>query len=136
MLEAIVQNTEMGKNTLEQMIPMAQDGFFKAELLREKNVYHALNAEAHKCMAACGSKAKGQSKFAKANTRMGVSMKTMNDKSTRNLAQMLVQGGQQGVVDCVESQRDYTGATPGVKDLCMRLQEFQQESVDKMTGFL
>ena len=37
MLEAIVQNTEMGKNTLDQLVPMAEDEQFKAELLRQRN---------------------------------------------------------------------------------------------------
>jgi len=35
LLEAVVQNTEMGKNTLEQIVPMTEDAPFKAELLRE-----------------------------------------------------------------------------------------------------
>ena len=46
MLEAIVQNTEMGKNTLDQLVPMAEDEQFKAELLRQRNIYRQLNQEA------------------------------------------------------------------------------------------
>ena len=38
LLEAVVQNTEMGKNTLEQIVPMTDDVQFKAELLRERNL--------------------------------------------------------------------------------------------------
>ena len=47
LLEAVVQNTEMGRNTLEQIVPMTDDVQFKAELLRQRNVYHQLNQEAH-----------------------------------------------------------------------------------------
>ena len=36
LLEAVVQNTEMGKNTLEQIVPMTDDTQFKAELLRQR----------------------------------------------------------------------------------------------------
>ena len=36
LLEAVVQNTEMGKNTLEQILPMTSDVQFKAELLRQR----------------------------------------------------------------------------------------------------
>ena len=36
MLQEIVQNTEMGKNTLDQLVPMAEDEQFKAELLRQR----------------------------------------------------------------------------------------------------
>ena len=92
LLEAVVQNTEMGKNTLEQIVPMTDDTQFKAELLRQRNLYHQLNQEAHTAMEACGGTAQGQSAMAKFNTKMGISMKTLTDKSTRNLAEMLTQG--------------------------------------------
>ena len=96
LLEAVVQNTEMGKNTLEQIVPMTDDVQFKAELLRQRNVYHQLNQEAHTAIEACGGTAQGQSAMAKLNTKMGISMKTLTDKSTRNLAEMLTQGSGMG----------------------------------------
>ena len=126
LLEAVVQNTEMGKNTLEQIVPMTDDVQFKAELLRQRNVYHQLNQEAHTAIEACGGTAQGQSAMAKLNTKMGISMKTLTDKSTRNLAEMLTQGSGMGVVDCVKAQKDYPNAAPGAKRLAQRLQEFQE----------
>ena len=83
LLEAVVQNTEMGKNTLEQIVPMTDDVQFKAELLRQRNVYHQLNQEAHTAIEACGGTAQGQSTMAKLNTKMGIGIKTLTDKSTR-----------------------------------------------------
>ena len=74
LLEAVVQNTEMGKNTLEQIVPMTDDVQFKAELLRERNIYRELNQEAHTAIEACGGTAQGQSAMAKLNTRMGLSL--------------------------------------------------------------
>ena len=65
LLEAVVQNTEMGKNTLEQILPMTNDVQFKAELLRQRNIYHQLNQEAHTAIEACGGSAQGQSTMAK-----------------------------------------------------------------------
>ena len=59
LLEAVVQNTEMGKNTLEQIVPMTDDVQFKAELLRERNIYRELNQEAHTAIEACGGTAQG-----------------------------------------------------------------------------
>ena len=72
LLEAVVQNTEMGKNTLEQIVPMTDDVQFKAELLRQRNIYHQLNQEAHTAIEACGGSAQGQSTMAKLNTKMGI----------------------------------------------------------------
>ena len=136
MLEAIVQNTEMGKNTLDQLVPMAEDEQFKAELLRQRNIYRQLNQEAHTAMQACGGTAQGQSAMAKFNTKMGISMKTLTDKSTRNLAEMLSEGSSQGVMDCIKSQKDYPDAAPGSKRLMQRLQDFEEDNRIKLEQFL
>ena len=126
LLEAVVQNTEMGKNTLEQIVPMTEDAPFKAELLRE----------AHTAIEACGGTAQGQSAMAKLNTKMGIGMKTLTDKSTRNLAEMLSEGSSQGVMDCIKSQKDYPDAAPGSKRLMQRLQDFEEDNRIKLEQFL
>ncbi len=136
LLEAVVQNTEMGKNTLEQIVPMTDDVQFKAELLRERNIYRELNQEAHIAIEACGGTAQGQSAMAKLNTRMGIGMKTLTDKSTRNLAEMLSEGSSQGVMDCIKSQKDYPDAAPGSKRLMQKVQDFEEDNRIRLERFL
>lgn len=136
LLEAVVQNTEMGKNTLEQIVPITDDVQFKAELLRERNIYRELNQEAHTAIEACGGTAQGQSAMAKLNTRMGIGMKTLTDKSTRNLAEMLSEGSSQGVMDCIKSQKDYPDAAPGSKRLMQKVQDFEEDNRIRLERFL
>ena len=136
LLEAVVQNTEMGKNTLEQIVPMTDDVQFKAELLRERNIYRELNQEAHTAIEACGGTAQGQSAMAKLNTRMGIGMKTLTDKSTRNLAEMLSEGSSQGVMDCIKSQKDYPDAAPGSKRLMQKVPDFEEDNRIRLERFL
>ena len=136
LLEAVVQNTEMGKNTLEQIVPMTDDVQFKAELLRERNIYRELNQEAHTAIEACGGTAQGQSAMAKLNTRMGIGMKTLTDKSTRNLAEMLSEGSSQGVMDCIKSQKNYPDAAPGSKRLMQKVQDFEEDNRIRLERFL
>ena len=136
LLEAVVQNTEMGKNTLEQIVPMTDDVQFKAELLRERNIYRELNQEAHTAIEACGGTAQGQSAMAKLNTRLGIGMKTLTDKSTRNLAEMLSEGSSQGVMDCIKSQKDYPDAAPGSKRLMQKVQDFEEDNRIRLERFL
>ena len=123
MLEAIVQNTEMGKNTLDQLVPMADNEQFKAELLRQRNIYRQLNQEAHAAIDACGGK-------------VSIGMKTITDKSTRNLAEMLTQGSSMGVMDCIKSQKDYPDAAPGSKRLMQKLQDFEEDNRLKLEQYL
>ena len=144
LLEAVVQNTEMGKNTLEQIVPMTEEPRFKAELLRQRNIYRELNQEARTAITACGGTAitacggtaQGQSTMAKLNTKMGISMKTLTDRSTRNLAEMLSEGSSQGVMDCIKSQKDYPDAAPGSKRLMQKLQDFEEDNRIKLEQFL
>lgn len=136
LLEAVVQNTEMGQNTLEQIVPMTEDARFRAELLRQRNVYRELNQEAHTAIAACGGIAQGQSPMARLNAKMGIGMKTLTDKSTRNLAEMLSEGSSQGVMDCIKSQKDYPDAAPGSKRLMQKLQDFEEDNRIKLEQFL
>ena len=131
LLQAVAANAEMGQTALEQLVPMAEDGLFRAELLREKNEYRQFGQEAQTCLAASGEKTQGQSVFAKANAKMGISM-----KSTRNMAEMVAEGAQQGVIDCIERIRDCPGATPGAKRLAQRLQDFEQDCAQRMQSFL
>ena len=136
MLEAVVQNTEMGKNTLAQILPMAGDAKFRAELIRQRNGYQELNQEAHAGLDACGGRAQGQSALAKMNTRMGIGLKTLTDKSTRNLAEMLSEGSSQGVMDCIKCQKDYPNAAPGTRRLMQKLQNFEEDNRLKLEQFL
>ena len=63
--------------------------------------------------------------MAKFNTKMGISMKTLTDKSTRNLATMLAEGSGQGVLDCKRAETDYPQASPGAHKLMEELCAFQ-----------
>ena len=136
MLEAVVQNTEMGKNTLAQILPMAGDADFRAELVRQRSGYQELNQAAHAGLDVCGGRAQGQSPLAKMNTKVGIGMKTLTDRSTRNLAEMLSEGSSQGVMDCIKCQKDYPNAAPGTKRLMQRLQAFEEDNRARLEKYL
>ena len=93
-------------------------------------------AQARQAIEACGGTAQGQSIMAKLNTKMGIGMKTLTDRSTRNLAEMLSEGSSQGVMDCIKSQKDYPDAAPGSKRLMQKLQDLEEENRLKLEQFL
>ena len=136
MLQEVAQNTEMGKNTLDELMGLTHDQALKDEMMRQRNAYRRLNQKAHTALDAIGCEAKGQSAAARMGVSMGIRTRTMLDKSTRNLATMLAEGSGQGVMDCIKCQRDYPNATPGTKDLMRRLQAFQEANRLKLEQFL
>ena len=124
MLQEIVQNTEMGKNTLDELMSLTHDQKLKDEMLRQKREYRRIN-EAH-----------GQSAAARMSVSMGIRTRTMMDKSTRNLATMLAEGSGQGVLDCKRAERDYPEASPGAFKLCHELGAFQSDAEETWRGFV
>ena len=60
MLQEVVQNTELGKNTLEEIMGLTHDQALKDEMMRQRNAYRRLNQKAHTALDAIGCEAKGQ----------------------------------------------------------------------------
>ena len=135
MLQEIVQNTEMGKNTLDELMSLTHDQKLRDEMLRQKREYRRINQAAHTALDAIGAEAHGQSAAARMSVSMGIRTRTMMDKSTRNLATMLAEGSGQGVLDCKRAERDYPEASPGAFKLCHELGAFQSDAEETWRGF-
>ena len=113
MLQEIVQNTEMGKNTLDELMGLTYDQKLKDEMMRQKNEYRRLNQQAHTALDAIGAQAKGQSAAARMSVSMGIRTRTM------------LEGSGQGVLDCKRAETDYPQASPGAHKLMEELCAFQ-----------
>ncbi|MFR7451495.1 MAG: hypothetical protein ACLUUL_05220 [Gemmiger sp.] len=136
MLQEVVQNTEMGKNTLEEIMGLTHDQALKDEIMRQRNAYRQLNQQAHTALDAIGCEAKGQSAAARMSVSMGIRTRTMLDKSTRNLATMLAEGSGQGVLDCKRAETDYPLASPGAHKLMQQLCEMQTRAEQTWREFV
>ena len=136
MLQEIVQNTEMGKNTMDEMLTLARDQKLKDEMMRQKREYRRINQQAHAALDAIGAEAKGQSAAARMSVSMGIRTRTMMDKSNRNLATMLAEGSGQGVLDCKRAESDYPQASPGARKLMQELCDFQSQAEQTWREFV
>ncbi|WP_295471912.1 hypothetical protein [uncultured Subdoligranulum sp.] len=136
MLQEVVQNTEMGKNTLEEIMGLTHDQALKDEIMRQRNAYRQLNQQAHTALDAIGCEARGQSAAARMSVSMGIRTRTMLDKSTRNLATMLAEGSSQGVLDCKRAETDYPLASPGAHKLMQQLCEMQTRAEQTWREFV
>jgi len=143
-LNEIVRNTEMGKNSLDQLIDVTDDRQLKASLLAQQKAsllaqqkeYRRINQQAHAAMAACGAQSQGQSTAAKLMAKMGIWTETLTDRSTRNLADMVIQGANQGVMDCEKARRDHPAASTGALGLLNELQQFEERTARQMRDYL
>lgn len=136
LLQAVVRGSEMGKNTLGQLLPMTEDRAFKAELHRQQKEYRAINQKAHTALAALDTQAKGQTPWARMATHMGIAADTLTDRSTHHLAEMLIQGADMGNADCAAAQKDCPEASVGAKKLADELCRLEQQGADELRKYL
>lgn len=136
LLQAVVRGTEMGKNTIAQLLPITDDRLLKAEMLHQQKEYRSLNQEAHTALAALGTRAQGQKPLARMATRMGIAGETLTDKSTHHLAQMLIEGANVGMADCIAAQKDCPEASVGAQKLAGELCRLEEDGAERLKKYL
>ena len=67
---------------------------------------------------------------------MGIQMNTLTDKSNSKIAELLIQGGDMGIIECQKLLNHNPHAEENVKNLLNEFMNFQRNSIDKMKEFL
>ena len=136
LLEAVVKCGEMGRGTLEHLAGVNENGAFAASMRVQQNEYDGVMQQAAGLLAAMGRQPGQLSTMEKLSTSMGIKMNTMTDKSTRHLAEMLIQGSTMGIVDLTKALRDNPGASAGARDLANRMLHAMQRDVEELKLYL
>ena len=133
LLNEVVKNAEMGKNTVTQLLGITDDERLKIHLNRQLATYEDLSKRANAMLAV---EAEGQNAFTKLNAKMGVKIQTIYDKSPRKIAEMLIEGSHVGVTDMTIAIKDAPDANPGAIALAQRLQHAENEYAGELNVFL
>lgn len=136
LLNAVLKNTEMGTSTLDQIMDVTDNQAFRSSLAIQKQGFARLDAEARAALARMGATPEKQSALAKMGTAVAIAGKTITDRSTRHLADMLIQGSGMGTVDCVKALRDNPRASAEAQGIAQRLQQFEERNVEELKSFL
>ena len=116
LLNEVVKNAEMGKNTVTQLLGITDDERLKIHLNRQLATY--------------------ENAFTKLNAKMGVKIQTIYDKSPRKIAEMLIEGSHVGVTDMTIAIKDAPDANPGAIALAQRLQHAENQYAGELNVFL
>lgn len=81
LLNYIYQNSQMGVETLNQIVEIVEDDGFNKHLRSQLNEYTSLNKAALQKLKELGHEEKGIGSMAKISAYMSISMKTLMDKS-------------------------------------------------------
>ena len=136
-LNYVYQNSQMGVDTLEQLLDITEDEKLQAYLKKQLEGYCKFHSEARDLLNRNGYDEKGLGTFEKIRTYLMVNLQTMADASTSHIAKMLIQGSSMGITEAVKKLHQYENdVEKDIKKLMERLQEFEEENVEKLKQFL
>ena len=137
LLNFIYQNSQMGVDTVTQLMDISQDEPFKARLHAQLKEYRQIHDQAAQMLETNGFTEEGLSAFEKIRTYLMINFQTLSDDSTSHLAEMLMVGSNMGVIDAIKNIKKYQGKVEQkILDLMVHLREFEENNVERFKEFL
>ena len=106
-LNYVYQNSQMGIDTLEQLLEITEDEKLQTCLEKQIEGYRKFHNEARDILNRNGYDEKGLGTFEKIRTYLMVNLQTMADDSTSHIARMLIQGSSMGITEAVKKLHQY-----------------------------
>ncbi len=136
MLNYIYQNTQMGTDTINQLLGIVDDDKFSKQLQSQLNEYKNIKSKAAKMLNEHGRTEKGISTMLKVGTYMNIEFKTMKDNSPEKVAEMLIQGSTMGVIDATKNLKKYKDADSDILKLGEKLLKTEESNIDNLKSYL
>ncbi|MDR0288431.1 MAG: hypothetical protein LBI03_12100 [Clostridiales bacterium] len=136
LLNYIYQNSQMGTDTIGQLLDITEDNKFKNQLRSQYNEYREIHEDARNLLNENGYDEKGLGSFEKMKTYLMINMQTLTDKSSSHIAEMMTIGSNMGVIDAVKNIKKYKDADPEILDLMEKLKDFEENNINSLRPYL
>lgn len=136
LLNYVYQNSQMGVETIDQLLDIIEDGAFKKQLTSQKGEYREINEEAEKLLNENGYDEKGISAFDKIRSYLMINIQTLADKSTSHVAEMMLTGSNMGIINAIRNIKKYDDADKNILNLMKKLLRFEENNMEKLKEFL
>ncbi len=135
-LDEIHKGACMGKDAIDFVLDKVEDKNLIKELKREYKDYSAIEEKIDKIYQKYSDKdPHSTSAMTKAMTWSGIEMKTMTDKSTSKIAELLLQGVNMGIIEGrkILNNKELNNE---VHDIASTYVNMQEKSVEELKKFL
>lgn len=137
LLNFVYQNSQMGVDTLQQLIEISEDMEFKSYLEGQLSGYEGFHKRARQMLNQNGFDEDGLNAFEKIRTYLMINWQTMHNKSASKIAEMLIVGSTMGIIDSVKKIHRYQNdAEKDILKLMKDLQEFENQNIEKLKSYL
>lgn len=137
LLNFIYQNSQMGVDTITQLLDISNDEAFQERLHAQLKEYRQIHDKAAHILEENGFNEEGLSAFEKIRTYLMVNFQTLSDDSTSHIAEMLMVGSNMGIIDALKNIHKYREtAEPDILDLMEHLKKFEENNVERLKAYL
>lgn len=137
LLNFIYQNSQMGVDSLEQILSLIEPSDFKNHLIQEQKEYKEIHEKAKQMLNENGLDEKGLSTLNKITSYIMINLKTMSDNSPSHIAEMLIQGSNMGIIDATKHIKNYEEvAEMDIISLMKHLMKFEEKNIEQLKTFL
>ncbi len=135
-LNYIYQNAEMGKNSINQLLGIINEGSVNDALESQLKEYEEIYSLSENSLKERDKEGKGIGLMTKISTYIMININTMKDSSPSHIAEMMIQGSTMGIVEITRKLKQYEEAEGEIYDLGERLLKFEEENIEKMKKLL
>mgnify|MGYP004668031035 FL=1 len=132
LLSAIYQNADMGCSSIEKIIPKIADNELRSEvtsqLRRYRRSYNRVCSELH----AERTEPKKLNPFTKAMSDIGLAVSCAADSSTSNIAKMLIQGTNMGIIRLNKSLNAADAVSESARTEAVDMLNAEQAAIDTL----
>lgn len=136
LLNYIYQNSQMGTDTIKQLLEIVEDAKLKSQLQSQYNEYKEIHETARNLLNRNGYDEKGLSAFEKIRTYLMINMETLTDRSASHIAEMMIIGSNMGIIDAIKNIRKYKDAEPEILSLMETLKAIEENNMISLRAFL
>ena len=136
LLNFVAKNCEMGKSSINQLLPMIHEEEFRKTVEAQYREYAEIDSLADRALAKRGSEAEHVGAMAKVSSYLMINAGALLDDSVQHMAEMMCKGSSNGIIEITRHLSAHRDAEPEVQGLANRLLAAEERNVEELKQFL
>lgn len=136
LLNYIYQNAKMGIVGIDNIKKDIQDSEFLKVIKEQENDYYEICTKALKWLSNCNVERKNITAMSKLMTFMDAKIKLTKDNSISNIAKMMIEGNNMGIIAITEKLNNYQSADKKIIKLAKDLLKIEERNLENLKKYL
>ena len=135
-LKFLYQNAKMGIVGIDDIKSHIEDEDLKKLISRQRSEYEEVANECIIILNEMGKDEEDISGMSKIMSYMVVGMEMLKDDSSSNIAKLMIEGSNKGIIQINEKLNDYSNVNPKITKLAKKLLKTEQHNIDDLKIYL